>query len=224
MSRVSKATVCWLSVAMTVAVAPRGVSACGGRTTTIAEDPKALGVREVPWRGGITYYEDAQGSVVLPASAVKISSALAEAIARRYLEKTYGRYEHLAFEAFTFEHGSFVYMYHADVPGLAVSYHVGPMNFVTRHAHIHVDALTGDVYGFGCGAGPGIVDMPFEPAAYPPALAGQRLPYAQFDTEFVARDGSLPKIDGAIETGEWRDAAYREVLVGTRAGRVTEYG
>lgn len=198
--------------------------ACGGRTATIAEDPRAIGAREVPWRNGITYFEDGRGGVILPARAVKVSSALAEAIARRYLEKAYGRYEHLQFEAFTFEHGSFVYMYHADVPGLAASYHVGPMNFVTRHAHIHVDAVTGDVYGFGCGAGPGIVDLAFDPSPYPPELAGRRLSYLQFDTDFVARDGAPPKVDGAIEPAEWRDAAYREVLVGTRATRITEYG
>ena len=178
----------------------------------------------MPWQGGITYYEDARGGVLLPAGAVKISSALAEAIARRYLEKTYGRYEHLEFEAFTFEHGSFVYMFHTDVPNLAASYHVGPMNFVTRHAHIHVDATTGHVYGFGCGGGPGIVDMPFDASAYPPHLAGQRLPYLQFDTDFVARDGAPPNVNGAIEAAEWRDTAYREVLIGTRASRITEYG
>lgn len=224
MTRAVRGTMLFFGFWVSVAAAPGMASACGGRTATIAEDPKALGGRPIPWHRGITYYEDGRGGVILPASAVKISSALAEAIVLRYLRKTYGQYEHLEFEAFTFEHGSFVYMFHADVPNLAASYHVGPMQFVTRHAHIHVDGITGDVYGFGCGAGPGIVDMRFDAAAYPPALAGRRLPYLQFDTDFVARNATPPKVDGIIGAEEWRDAAYRDVLVGTRAARITEYG
>jgi hypothetical protein len=103
MNRGAKGALLFLALVLVLAATPSGVSACGGRTATIADNPKALGGRPVPWQGGLTYYEDGRSGVVLPASAVKISSALAEAIARRYLERTYGRYEHLEFEAFTLE-------------------------------------------------------------------------------------------------------------------------
>jgi len=73
-------------------------------------------------------------------------------------------------------------MYHAHVPDLAASMHIGPVNFVTDHAHVHVSATTGDVYGFACGLGSGIVEMAFEPDAYPAELKDTRLPYVQFDT------------------------------------------
>ncbi|MBI2878128.1 MAG: hypothetical protein HYY19_00205, partial [Candidatus Rokubacteria bacterium] len=46
---------------------------------------------------GVSFYQLADGSVLLPASAVRVESALAEAIARRYLEKTHPKYGHLEF-------------------------------------------------------------------------------------------------------------------------------
>lgn len=216
-----------LAVTMAAGLAlPSGAEACGGRTAYILDDTKALPRDSVEARGpgGIPYYVAREGHVLLPAKAVKVSSALAEAIARRYLAKTYGAVRHLEFEAFTFEHGAFVYMYHAQVPDLAASYHVGPLRFVTHDAHVHVDAITGDVYGFGCGGGPGIVDMPFDPKAYPAAARGKRLPYVQFDSHFRAREGALPRIDGRIEEAEWADAGHEVVIVGTDRSTITEYG
>lgn len=198
--------------------------ACGGVTATIADDPKALGGKALQDHRGIPYYQRADGSAVLPASAVKVESALAEAIARRYLEKTHGKYNHLEFEGFTYDHGDFVYMYHAEVPGLAEGVHVGPLAYVTSHAHVHVSAITGDVYGPGCGIGSGEVVMPFEPKAYPAELKGKRLPYRQFDSHFVIRDGKPPVVDGRIEPGEWADAARMVVQVGPAKDTMTEYG
>ena len=198
--------------------------ACGGVTAYIADRPETLGGAKRENLGGIVYYRLPDGTLALPASGVKVSSALAEAIARRYLDRTYGRYEHFEFEAFTFEHGDFVYMYHARVPGLAVSYHVGPLRFVTNEAHIHVSARTGVVYGFGCGGGPGDEDMAFDPAAYPPDLATKRMPYRQFDSHTVIRDGRTPTVDGAIGKEEWADAAHLVVTVGTVKAEVQEYG
>lgn len=198
--------------------------ACGGVTATIAADPKALGGKERQDHRSIKYYQRADGSVVLPASAVKVESALAEAIARRYLEKTYGKFDHLEFEGFTYDHGDFVYMFHAEVPGLAEGVHVGPVAYVTSHAHVHVSAITGDVYGPGCGIGSGEVVMPFDPKVYPAQLKGKRLPYRQFDSHFVIRDGKPPVVDGRIEPGEWADAARMVVTVGPAKDTMTEYG
>lgn len=200
------------------------VEACGGRTATIAADPAALGGTPGRTADGTPYRERADGGVTVGAAEVQISSALAEAIAARYLADRYGRFSHLEFEAFTLEHGALVYMYHAEVPGLAASYHVGPLRFVTPEAHVHVDAVTGAVYGCGCGGGPGIVDLPFEPGRYPKALSGQRLPYRQFDAHFQAGEGMPPRVDGRIEPDEWKDAARAVLEVGSRAGRATEYG
>lgn len=216
-----------LTAAMaTVLAVPSGAEACGGRTAYILDDMTALPGDAVEARasGGHAYYVAREGHVLLRAKAVKISSALAEAIARRYLAKTYGALRHLEFEAFTFEHGAFVYMYHAQVPDLAASYHVGPLRFVTHDAHVHVDAITGDVYGFGCGGGPGIVEMPFDPKAYPAAVRGKRLPYVQFDSHFRAPEGALPRMDGRIEEAEWADAGHELVTVGTDRSTITEYG
>jgi hypothetical protein len=219
--RVSRAIILALAG---IALISRLVEACGGVTATIADDPKALGLQTAPGPGRIALYYDRAGNVYVAAADIPISSALAEAVAKRYLQKRYGRYRHLMFEGFTYDHGDLVYMYHAHVPHLAASVHVGPVHFVTEHAHVHVSATTGDVYGFGCGLGSGIVDMPFEPEAYPAALKHRRLPYMQFDTPFVAREGQPPHLDGHIDPAEWKDAGHTVIHVGTTRQTVTEYG
>ena len=203
---------------------PRVVEACGGITAFIADDAKALGVRPATGPGGITFYYDKDGNALLPASVVKVESALAEVIAKRYLEKKHGRYGHLEFEGFSYDHGDFVYMYHADVPNLAYSVHVGPLSYATSHAHVHVSALTGDVYGPGCGVGSGVVEMPFDASAYPKDLVGKRLPYVQFDSHFIAKEGSAPTIDGKIDPEEWRGAGHEVITVGSWQQQVTAYG
>lgn len=214
-----------LAAALFVVTLPaQPVEACGGVTAFIAEDAKALGLRPATGPGGITFYYDKDGNALLPDSAVKVESALAEAIAERYLEKKYGKYGHMEFEGLSFDHGDFVYMYHADVPGLAYSVHIGPVSYVTGHAHIHVSALTGDVYGPGCGLGSGIVDMPFEAAIYPKDLVGKRLPYVQFDSHFVAKEGAAPSIDGKIDPEEWKEAGHEVVTVGTTQKQLTAFG
>lgn len=205
-------------------LAPRPAEACGGVTATIAEDPKPLGVRTEAGPAGVTLHYDRAGNVYVAASDIKISSALAEAIAKRYLEKRYGRWNHLEFEGFTYDHGDLVYMYHAHVANLAAGMHVGPVSFTTEHAHVHVSATTGDVYGFGCGLGSGIVDMAFEPDAYPADLKTKRLPYVQFDTPSVVKEGRPPTIDGRIDPEEWKDAGREVIHVGTTQKTVTEYG
>lgn len=206
------------------AFAPYSAEGCGGVTATIANDPKPFGVRTEGGPAGVTLHYDRAGNVYVAAADIKISSGLAEAIAKRYLAKRYGSFSNLAFEGFTYDHGDLVYMYHAHVPQLAASMHVGPLNFVTEHAHVHVSAITGDVYGFGCGLGSGIVDMAFEPDAYPAELKDKRLPYVQFDTHFVAREARPPKVDGKIDAAEWKDAGRDVIHVGTTQNQVTEYG
>jgi hypothetical protein len=200
------------------------VFACGGVTATIADDPQSFGIRTESGPGGTTLHFDKSGNVYVAAKDIKISSALADAIAKRYLEKTYKRYEHLEFEAFTYDHGDLVYMYHAHVPNLAYSVHVGPLKSVADHAHVHVSALTGDVYGPGCGFGSGAVEMKYDSKDYPADLQNKRLPYLQFNTNFIAREGKPPKIDGRIEKEEWRGAGYEVIHIGTVKDKVTEYG
>ncbi len=200
------------------------VFACGGVTATIADDPKPFGVRTESGPGDVTLHFDQAGNVYVAAKEIKISSALAEAIAKRYLEKKYKPYGHLEFEAFTYDHGDLVYMYHADVPNLAYSVHIGPLKSVSEHAHVHVSAVTGDVYGPGCGLGSGVVEMQFDPKEYPADLKEKRLPYLQFDTDFIVREGKPPKIDGRIEKDEWQGAGYQLIHVGTAKDKVTEYG
>lgn len=213
-----------LGVLVSAILSPQLSEACGGVTAFIAQDPQGLGVRPAAGPGGITFYYDKNGNALLPASVVKVESALAEAITKRYLEKKYAQYGHLEFEALSYDHGDFVYMYHADVPNLAYSVHVGPLSYATGHAHIHVSALTGDVYGPGCGLGSGIVDMPFDAAAYAKDLVGKRLPYVQFDSHFVAEEGTAPTIDGKIDTEEWRGAGHEVITVGTTKKQLTAYG
>ncbi len=202
----------------------RSALACGGVTATIAEDPQAFGVRTESGPGGTTLHFDKSGKVHVAAKEIKISSALAEVIAKRYLDKTYKRYEHLEFEAFTYDHGDLVYMYHAHVPNLAYSVHVGPLKNVADHAHVHVSALTGDVYGPGCGFGSGTVEMKYDSKDYPADLDGKRLHYLQFNTTFIAPEGKPPKIDGRIEKDEWAGGGYEVIHIGTSKNEVTEYG
>lgn len=212
------------AVLVGVAFAPYPADACGGVTATIADDPTPFGARTASGPEGIILHYDEAGNVYVAAKDIRISSALAEAIAKRYLNTRYGGWSHLEFEGFTYDHGDLVYMYHAHVPNLAASVHVGPLNFATEHAHVHVSATTGDVYGFGCGLGSGIVEMGFEPTAYPADLKTKRLPYVQFDTRFVAREGRPPTIDGSIDPGEWEDAGHEVIHVGTAQKTLTEYG
>jgi hypothetical protein len=213
-----------IALTLVIPFTAKPVEACGGVTAFIVDDAKALGVRPATGPGGITFYYDKEGNALLPASVVKVESALAEAVAKRYLEKKYGRYGHLEFEGFSYDHGDFVYMYHADVPNLAYSVHIGPVSYVTDHAHVHVSALTGDVYGPGCGLGSGIPDMPFDASAYPKELVGKRLPYVQFDSHFVAKEGTAPTIDGKIDPEEWRGSGHEVITVGTRQKQLTSYG
>ena len=197
---------------------------CGGVTATIADNPEPLGVKTEKGPGGVTLHFNQAGDVYVAAKEVKVSSALAEAIAKRYLKEKHKTYEHLEFEAFTYDHEDLVYMYHAHVPDLAYSVHIGPLKSVTDHAHVHVSAVTGDVYGPGCGFGSGIVDMKFDPREYPGELKDKRLAYLQFNTDFIARDGKPPKIDGRIDKEEWKGTAYHVIQVGTAKDKVTEYG
>ena len=202
----------------------RTVLACGGVTATISDDPQSFGVRTESGPGGTTLHFDKSGKVYVAAKEIKISSAVADAIAKRYLEKTHKRYEHLEFEAFTYDHGVLVYMYHAHVPNLAYSVHVGPLKSVADHAHVHVSALTGDVYGPGCGFGSGAVEMKYDSKDYPAVLQEKRLPYLQFNTNFIAREGRPPKIDGRIEKDEWQGASHEIIHIGTSKSEVSEYG
>lgn len=203
---------------------PEQASACGGVTATIADDPKPFSTKTESGPGGVPLHFDGEGKIYVAAKDIKISSALAEAIAKRYLAKTYNYHGHLEFEAFTYDHGDLVYMYHAHVPDLAYSVHVGPLKSVVDHAHVHVSALTGDVYGPGCGFGSGVVEMTFDPKEYPADLSEKRLPYLQFDTGFIAREGPPPKIDGRIEKGEWHEAGHKTIHIGTSKSEVMEYG
>jgi len=216
----------WIYVAafLVLLKASESAFACGGVTATIADDPKPFGIRTEQGPGNITLHFDQGGNVYVAAKDIRISSALAEAIAKRYLTERYKTYEHLEFEAFTYDHGDLVYMYHADVPNLAYSVHVGPLRSVSEHAHVHVSAVTGDVYGPGCGFGSGIVDMKFDPKDYPADLKDKRLPYLQFNTDFIAREGRPPKIDGKIEKQEWEGAGHQVIHLGTAKDKVTEYG
>ncbi len=200
------------------------VWAGGGVTATIADNPEGFGVETRSGPGGVALRVDRDGNVFAATKDIKITSALAEVIAKRYLQKKYKFYEHLAFEAFSYDHGDLVYMYHAHVPDLAYSVHVGPVKYVTDHAHIHVSALTGVVYGPGCGLGSGIVAMKFNAKDYPADLKDKRLPYFQFGTDFIAREQKPPKIDGRIEKGEWEGAGRSVIHLGASKGKVTEYG
>ena len=200
------------------------VLACGGVTATIADDPRPFGIRTESGPGGTTLHFDKSGDVYVAAKEINISSAAADAIARRYLEKTHRRYGHLEFEAFTYDHGDLVYMYHAHVPDLAYSVHVGPLKSVADHAHVHVSALTGDVYGPGCGFGSGAVEMKYDSNDYPADLNDKRLPYLQFNTNFIAREGKPTKIDGRVEKDEWQGAGHEIIHIGTSKSEVTEYG
>lgn len=225
MTRVALVGFAMMAAGLVAPLAGAGrAEACGGVTATIAGQPARFGVRTERGPQGVTLHFDRAGDVYVAANEVRISSALAEAIARRYLARRHGSADDLEFEAFTYDHGDLVYMYHARVGTLAASVHVGPLRFVTDHAHVHVSATTGGVYGFGCGLGSGAIEMPFEPDAYPADLGGTRLPYVQFDTPFVATRGRPPRVDGRIEPEEWRDAGHAVIHVGTAQPRITDYG
>lgn len=66
--------------------------------------------------------------------------------------------------------------------------------------------------------------MKYDSKEYPADLKDKRLPYLQFNTNFVAREGKPPKIDGGIEKDEWQGAGREVIYVGTSRREVTEYG
>lgn len=84
------------------------VFACGGVTATIADDPKPFSVKTEKGPGDVTLHFDKTGNVYVAAKEIKTSSALAEAIAKRYLQMKYKQYGHLEFGAFTYDHGDLV--------------------------------------------------------------------------------------------------------------------
>lgn len=202
-----------------------GASACGGQRAYIADDPAIYGeVRKAP--SGLRGTRGKDGAFYVMKADLKVSKALADAIVRRYLEKKSPGHSHphLHFEGFVYEHGYFVYMYDAEVTGPPFSVHVGSLQSAANHLHLHIDAMTGDVYGPGCGGGPGQVDMAFDAAQYPETLKTQWPKALQFDSEFLIRDGRAPRIDGIIEEAEWQDAARAKVRVGTEREQVIDYG
>lgn len=203
---------------------PNTIQACGGRLATITDNPEKVAARVDTDPSGNTYYLDSRGDYLLDASQAKISSGQAEAIARKFLERTYPEAKELEFEGFTFEHGAFVYMFDTHLPNAAISYHVGPVRYATDHFHLHVDAITGDVYGIGCGGGPGQVVMKYDPAEYPAELRNKTIAFTQFNTSFVAREGTPPNLDGVIESDEWRGAAHKRIHVGVKYPTVTDFG
>lgn len=70
-----------------VAAVPTAI-ACGGVKAFIAEEMPATGMRQVQGPNNVTLYYDSAGNALLPASTVQVDSALAEAIAQRYLAST----------------------------------------------------------------------------------------------------------------------------------------
>lgn len=196
---------------------------CGGQRAYIADDPTIYGEVKKS-REGIRGSADQNGTLYVMKADLKISKGLADAVVRRYLDTKHPGSGHLHFEGFVYEHGRFVYMYDAEILK-AYSVHVGPVQYVTRHLHIHVDAVTGNVYGPGCGGGPGQVDMGFDPSyLYPRELKDRWPPALQFDSEVVITDGRAPRIDGTLNPSEWSDAAHQKLRIGTEKETVTDYG
>lgn len=109
-----------------------------------------------------------------------------------------------------------------------------PQKSESHSVDIHINAVTGDVMdGFGCGGGPTTVVMRYNAADYPAGLASQTKNLTQFHTDFVIpvagetvktehnegdehavaedherTDVNTPiRIDGRLESDEWREAA-----------------
>jgi hypothetical protein len=66
--------------------------------------------------------------------------------------------------------------------------------------------------------------MKYDSKDYQADLKDERLPYLQFNTNFIAREGKPPKVDGHIEENEWQGAGQEVIHVGTSKSEVTEYG
>ena len=74
-----------LVVLLSCIAAVSTATACGGVKAFIVDEMPTTGVRQVQGPNNVTLYYDSVGNALLPASAVKVDSALAEAIAQRYL-------------------------------------------------------------------------------------------------------------------------------------------
>ncbi len=122
------------------------VIACGGKPATLAEmqqhgdsGPGMHGGDE-----GFSYDKsgnlvDKEGNLVIEKSKIKIPEELARRIMEKYLVETYNNYE-LRGNFLEFEHGRIVHQMDTVIDGKSTA--------------LHVDAVTGDIYGIGCMQGP----------------------------------------------------------------------
>lgn len=193
-------------------------SACYGKTAEVLQDSSGPLIKIVDAELTDSFgMHEKQNTQTAP---LKISPALAHAVAKKFLDNNFQEYENFMFEAFTFEHGKYVYMFDAEIPGINLEVPTGrcggnEMNAKTNHMHFHVDAVSGDIYGLGCGGGPGKVIMQFNENNYPQDLQTKSMNLSQFKTDFVAKESSLsPKIDGIIEESEWADVKAKDMHFG----------
>jgi hypothetical protein len=205
-------------------LAPRDAIACGGGPVYIADHPEARGTLVFHARHGVPLYQDAEGVVMVPTAAVKIANGLAAALLQTYLARNYPAARPPRLQGLVYEHGVLAYRFEVEVPGAAVTYHIGTIQHATDRWPLHVDAVTGAVYDLGCGGGPGEVAMVADPNAYPPEVRQRWLDFGHYATDWLIPEGQAPTIDGRIEAPEWADALHRRIRIGTEQEEVLDYG
>ena len=201
--------------------------ACGGRDIVLTDTPQTDAVREQYSKlHGMTFYYDAQDNLLFKKEDVLITKQVADSIVESYLDKNHPEWESYSFESFDLEHGRPVYMYEAHAPDVAVSYHVGSVQFVTDHLHLHVDVVTGELLDVGCGGGPSKVLSQTLLATGEENNWDMIAPEGKtyFYTENVLPEGSVPVLDGIESEGEWEDALEEDIHIGSTEEKYVAYG
>lgn len=202
------------------------VAACGGRDIVLSDNPQQSGATsKYVQKYGENFYFDSEGNLLLNKDKIQVSKETADEIIWGYLDTNYPGWEEFHFESLDLEHGSPVYMYGSHAPGIALTYHVGAVQFVTDHLHLHVDAITGDLLDVGCGGGPSKVLSTTQTSAGPNEW-DKILPEGKtyFYAEYVIPEGKEPTIDGKIGSREWKDAESEHIHFGSAEEEIISYG
>jgi polyferredoxin len=216
MFKTKTSLICTLIVAILL-VAATGF-ACNGTEVILKDDLSSDDARFLKTKTGFDYI-DWRGFEIKSRSEAKITPALAERIAEKFVRSQLSDNPPLplTFRKLESVHGKLVYQFESKrVPDLDMGYHLGPVNFTVDKLVLDVDAKTGDIYlANGCGAAPGQLLYKFNSADFSPEDHISNKAYIPDNTNFIAVDtGREVNVDGVIDPEEWKDTGHRYFYLG----------
>ncbi|MEF9438637.1 MAG: hypothetical protein L0922_07880, partial [Candidatus Mariimomonas ferrooxydans] len=195
-----------LALAVLLFLPDKELYACGGQDVFISDNPE-LEIKKDP------------GTPFVKESDMKISPALAHAIAERFLtENLPDPPLPLTFRKLENVHKKLIYQFQTEpLPDYKGQYHLGPVNFKVERLVLDVDALTGNLYlANGCGAAPGQLLYTYNSSDFNDMSSSASPVLVSNNTNFIARNTGNPvKIDGKILLEEWKNTGHKYFYLGT---------